>query len=116
MTWANDLCQLRDNNSNDDHDDDDHDGDDDDNDDCLIMIVAPCGTLLSSMFVFFLWKISKAKEIVNFSKTNRSALALRARALCGLWKIYKCLFIPNCTRKIMWFLINKIHKKKLQFI
>ena len=26
-------------------------------------------------------------------------------------KIYKCLFIPNCTRKIMWLLINNIHEK-----
>ena len=27
-------------------------------------------------------------------------------------KIYKCLFIPNCTRKIMWLhVINKIHEK-----
>ena len=32
-------------------------------------------------------------------------------AICGLWKIYKCLFIPNCTRKIMWLLINNIHEK-----
>ena len=32
-------------------------------------------------------------------------------AIWGLWKIYKCLFIPNCTRKIMWLLINNIHKK-----
>ena len=30
-----------------------------------------------------------------------------------LWslKIYKCLFLPNCTRKIMWLLINDIHEK-----
>ena len=26
-------------------------------------------------------------------------------------KIYKCLFIPNCTRKVMWLLINNIHEK-----
>ena len=26
------------------------------------------------------------------------------------WKIYKC-FIPNCTRKIMWLLINNTHEK-----
>ena len=32
-------------------------------------------------------------------------------AICGLWKIYKCLFIPNCTRKIMWLLINNIYEK-----
>ena len=28
-----------------------------------------------------------------------------------LWKIYKCLFLPNCTRKIMWLLINNINEK-----
>ena len=48
---------------------------------------------------------------VIFSKTNKSARARRASVLCGLWKIYKCLFIPNCTRKIMWLLINNIHEK-----
>ena len=48
---------------------------------------------------------------VNFSKTNKSARARRASALCRLWKIYKCLFIPNCTRKIMWLLINNILEK-----
>ena len=26
-------------------------------------------------------------------------------------KIYKCLFIPNCTRKIMWLLINNTLEK-----
>ena len=26
-------------------------------------------------------------------------------------KIYKCLFIPNCTRKIMFLRINNIHEK-----
>ena len=26
-------------------------------------------------------------------------------------KFYECLFIPNCTRKIMWLLINNIHEK-----
>jgi len=26
-------------------------------------------------------------------------------------KMYKCLFIPNCTRKIMWLLINNIYEK-----
>ena len=51
------------------------------------------------------------KAQVNFSKTNKSARARRASALCGLWKIYKCLFNPNCTRKIMWLLINNIHEK-----
>ena len=48
---------------------------------------------------------------VNFSKTNKSAQACRASTLCGLWKIYRCLFIPNCMRKIMWLPIINIHKK-----
>ena len=26
-------------------------------------------------------------------------------------KIYSCLFIPNCTRKIIWLPVNKIHEK-----
>ena len=26
-------------------------------------------------------------------------------------KIYKCLFIPNCTRKIIWLRINNFHEK-----
>ena len=26
-------------------------------------------------------------------------------------KIYKCLFIPNCTRKIMWLCFNNINEK-----
>ena len=29
----------------------------------------------------------------------------------GVWKICQCLFIPNCTRRIMWLLINNIHVK-----
>ena len=28
-----------------------------------------------------------------------------------LEKINKCLFNPNCTRKIMWLLINNIHEQ-----
>ena len=48
---------------------------------------------------------------VNFSNTNKIARARRASAICGLWKIYKCSFIPNCTRKIMWLLINNIYEK-----
>ena len=47
---------------------------------------------------------------VNFSKTNKIARARRASAIWGLWKVYKCLFNPNCTRKIMWLLINKYEK------
>ena len=26
-------------------------------------------------------------------------------------KIYECLFIPNCTRKIIWLPVNNIHEK-----
>ena len=46
--------------------------------------------------------ISNKQARVNFSKTNKSVRARRAR---------KCLFIPNCTRKIMWLLINNIREK-----
>ena len=48
---------------------------------------------------------------VNFSKTNKIARARRASAICSLWKIYECWFIPNCTRKIMWLLVNNTHTK-----
>ena len=48
---------------------------------------------------------------VNFSKANQIARARRASAICGLWKIYECWFIPNCTREIMWLLVNNIHAK-----
>ena len=48
---------------------------------------------------------------VNFSKTNKIARTRKGSAICCLWKFYKCLFIPNCTRKIMWLLINNMHKK-----
>ena len=47
-------------------------------------------------------------------KTNKTARARRASAIWGLWKIYKCLFIPNCTRKIMSLLINNIYEKVLR--
>ena len=35
----------------------------------------------------------------EFFKDNKTARARKARAVCSLWKIYKCLFTPNCTRK-----------------
>ena len=47
-----------------------------------------------------------SSEIWNFSETNKIARARRASPIWGLWKIYKCFLIPNCTRKIMWLLIN----------
>jgi len=53
-----------------------------------------------------IWKkISTSKFFKDYKKI---ALALRARAICSLWKIYECLFIPNCMRKIIWLLVNKI--------
>ena len=48
---------------------------------------------------------------VNFLKTNKIARARRASAICGLWKIYECWFIPNCPRKIMWLLVNNVLAK-----
>ncbi len=48
---------------------------------------------------------------VKFSKANQIAQARRASAICSLWKIYECWFIPNCTRKIIWLLINNTHTK-----
>ena len=44
----------------------------------------------------------------NFSKTNQIARAPRASAICGLWKTYDCCFSLNCTRKIMWLLVNNM--------
>ena len=35
----------------------------------------------------------------EFFKENKITRARKARAVCNLWKIYKCLFKPNCTRK-----------------
>ena len=48
---------------------------------------------------------------LNFLKTNKIARARRASAICGLWKIYECWFIPNCPRKIMWLLVYNILAK-----
>ena len=44
------------------------------------------------------------------------AWACRASAIWGLGKIYKCLFIPNHTRKIMWLLIKNMHEKILEMV
>ena len=41
-------------------------------------------------------------------RLQKIARARRASAICSLWKIYECLFIPNCTRKIIWLLVNNI--------
>ena len=51
------------------------------------------------------------KPRANFSKTNKIV-----SAICVLWKIYKCLFIPNCKRKIMWLLINNICEKMSRWL
>ena len=53
---------------------------------------------------------------INFSKTDKILRTCRASAIWGLWKIYRCLFIPNCTRKIMWLLINNIYEKLLRWL
>ena len=53
---------------------------------------------------------------LNFSKTNKTAQAFKASAIWGLWKIYKYLFIQNCTRKIMWLLTNGIQEKILRWL
>ena len=37
-------------------------------------------------------------------------------AICGLWRIHECWFIPKyCTRKIMWLLVN-ICMQKLEWL
>ena len=46
-----------------------------------------------------------------FEKFTRACSICGACAICDLSKIYKCLLIPNCTRKIMWLLINNIYEK-----
>ena len=53
--------------------------------------------------------INKHEQI--FQRLQKIARARRASAICSLWKICECLFIPNCTRKIIWLLVNNIHAK-----
>ena len=43
-----------------------------------------------------------------FLKTNKIVQACRASAICGL---NKCLFIPNCMRKIMCLHVNNKQEK-----
>ena len=50
--------------------------------------------------------INKHEQI--FQRLQKIARAHRASAICSLWKICECLFIPNCTRKIIWLLVNNI--------
>ena len=61
-------------------------------------------------FVSTLW-FHKASNL-----HNKIARTHRASAIWGLWKMYKCLSIPNCTRKMMWLLINNIHEKILRWL
>ena len=46
-------------------------------------------------------------------KGNKIALALRARTVCILWKIYKYL-LDQIGRVIMSLLANNVHEKTLQ--
>ena len=48
--------------------------------------------------------INKHEQI--FQRLQKVARARRASAICSLWKVCECLFIPNCTRKIVWLLVN----------
>ena len=50
--------------------------------------------------------INKHQQI--FLRLQKIARARRASAICSLWKVCECLFIPNCTRKIIWLLVNNI--------
>ena len=50
--------------------------------------------------------INKHEQI--FQRLQKIARGRRASAICSLWKICECLFIPNCTRKIIWLLVNNI--------
>ena len=34
----------------------------------------------------------------------------------GVWKTYECLFIPNCTRKIIWLHVNNIYAKIFRWL
>ena len=59
--------------------------------------------LVNHMISSAIWN---KKAQVNFSKTNK---------IWGLWKIYKCLFIPNCTKSILW-LLNNMYIKKFKMV
>ena len=52
------------------------------------------------------FEINKHEQI--FQRLQKIARARRASVICSLWKICECLFIPNCTRKIIWLLVNNI--------
>ena len=59
--------------------------------------------------------INKHRSI--FSKTDKIAQAHRVSAICGnIWKIYKCLFIPNSMRKSCdYVLIIYMKKYKIAY-
>ena len=52
---------------------------------------------------------------VNFSKTTKCTRPTGSCTFVGLWKIYSCLFIPNCTRKIMWLPIQRTRNESVAF-
>ena len=49
--------------------------------------------------------INKHESI--FPKTDKIAQPVGRVQFVIFEKIHKCLFIPNCTRKIIWLRINK---------
>ena len=59
--------------------------------------IVTCISLTSNQMIFLV-QIGINKNSQTFQRLQ-IALILRARAIfCSLWKIYSCLFIPNCTR------------------
>ena len=70
----------------------------------------------AELIVGFFFMKTNNRCLISFSNfvmvlINRWQYFLSSSSVCGLWKISKCLFIPNCTRKIMWVRINNIHGK-----
>ena len=61
----------------------------------------------SHMISSAMWN-KEARAPVHFSKNTKIAPARRASAIWGLWKICKCLFFPNWSRKFIWLLVNNI--------
>ena len=71
----------------------------------LLMLLnwVECNLYSKCMIMSTIWNKSIQ---VNFSKANRIAQAHSAGALCSPGKINECWFIPNGTKKIMWFTGN----------
>ena len=70
----------------------------------------------TELIVVFYFMKTNNRCLISFSNfvmvlINRWQYFLSSSSVCGLWKINKCLFIPNCTRKIMWLRVNNIHGK-----